>query len=423
MFEALVITLREGVEAALVLAIASGLLRRQGRGDLLGALLAGAGVALAASVVFAVLATRITYNEEIVEGTAMLVSAVFVLTLTVWMWRAAPRMKEEISNGIARGAARGALGVAAFGFVMVVREGFETAVFLAAAQFNSSGLQLWAGALVGLALAAAFGVAFARGALRISLKPFFSLTTAVLLLVAFQLVVGGLHELSEGRVLPASRAEMALVGPIVKNELLLFTLTLALAVGWMLLGAGRPPEAAPGPGPDAPADARTGAGARLARAAASRERTWRRSFGALGLAVVALLAASFVSRARIPAAEPATGLTPDSGAVTFDAGLLADGRMHFFTAPTDAGSVRFFAIRVAGEVRTNLDACEICGPIGYFLEGGAAVCRNCTSPIALGSLGRPGGCNPIPVRSRVEGTRVVVELADLAAAAPLARGR
>src|SRR6516162_8450890 len=332
MFEALVITLREGVEAALVLAIASGLLRRQGRGDLIGALLAGAGVALAVSTVLAALATHIPYNEEIVEGVGMLVGAVFVLTLTVWMWRAAPHMKEEISSGLARGAARGAFGVAAFGFVMVVREGFETAVFLAAAHFNSSGLQLWAGALIGLALAAGFGVSFARGALRISLKTFFSLTTAVLLLVAFQLVVGGLHELSEGRVLPASRTEMALVGPIVKNELLLFTLTLALAVGWMLMGAGRAPAAGP-------ADSATSTPqARLARAAAARERAWRRGLAALGLVVVALLAASFASRARIPAAEPATALTPNTGAVSFDAGLLADARMHFFEAPLGAPS-------------------------------------------------------------------------------------
>src|SRR5436190_18892944 len=129
MFEALVITLREGVEAALVLAIASGLLRRQGRGDLVGALVGGAGVALVASAVLAVLATRITYNEEIVEGTAMLVGAVFVLTLTVWMWRAAPRMKEEISTGLARGAAQRALGGAACGFSRLMRGGFETAGF------------------------------------------------------------------------------------------------------------------------------------------------------------------------------------------------------------------------------------------------------------------------------------------------------
>jgi uncharacterized membrane protein len=370
-------------------------------------------VALVVSAILAVLATRITYNEEIVEGVGMLVGAVFVLTLTVWMWRAAPRMKEEITTGLARGAERGALGVAAFGFVMVVREGFETAVFLAAAQFNSSGLALWTGALIGLALAAAFGVLFARGALKISLKPFFSLTTAVLLLIAFQLLVGGLHELSEGRVLPASRTEMALVGPIVKNELLLFTLTLALAIGWMLMGAGRSPD--PSPAGSAPE-------ARLARARAANERAWRRGLAALGLVVVALLAASFISRARIPGAEPATALAPEGGSVSFDTGLLADGRMHFFQAPLDQGSVRFFAIRVGGDVRTNLDACEICGPIGYFLEGGTVVCRNCTSPIALTSLGRHGGCNPIPVRSRIDGARVIVALEDLAAAAPLARG-
>jgi len=163
--------------------------------------------------------------------------------------------------------------------------------------------------------------------------------------------------------------------------------------------------------------------ARLARAQIERERAWRRGFAALGLAVVALLAASFASRARIPAAEPATALVPENGVVSFDAGLLADGRMHFFEAPAGTGGVRFFAIRVGSEVRANLDACEICGPIGYFFEGGAAVCRNCTSPIALSSLGRAGGCNPIPVRSRVEGARVMIDIADLAAAAPLARGR
>jgi uncharacterized membrane protein len=208
----------------------------------------------------------------------------------------------------------------------------------------------------------------------------------------------------------------------------------------MLMGAGRTPDAAPGApagsAPEAP-KAQTSAPeaqasapkaqtsspeARLARARAANERAWRRGLAALGLVVVALLAASFISRARIPGAEPATALAPEGGSVSFDTGLLADGRMHFFQAPLDQGSVRFFAIRVGGDVRTNLDACEICGPIGYFLEGGTVVCRNCTSPIALTSLGRRGGCNPIPVRSRIDGARVVVAVEDLAAAAPLARG-
>src|SRR5438552_1271049 len=251
MFEAMVITLREGVEAALVLAIALSLLRKRGLDRLRWALFAGAGVAVALSAVTAVLVSRITYNQELAEGVAMLVGAVLVVSLVWWMWISAANMKSEIESGVARatravGDGGGALGLFVFALGMVYREGAETAIFLSAAGFNSQGLGLWLGALVGLALATVFGVLFARGSFRVPLKPFFSLTSAILLLIAVQLLVGGLHELSEGELLPSSRAEMAVIGPIVKNELLLFTLTVALAAGWLLLGPGmrRAPAAA-----------------------------------------------------------------------------------------------------------------------------------------------------------------------------------
>ena len=414
MFEALVITLREGVEAALVLAIASGLLRRQGSGARVPALLAGAAIAMVASVGLAVLATRVVWNEEIVEGVGMLVGAACVLSLTWWMWKAAPRMKEEIETGLARGARAGGLGVGLFGFLMVVREGFETAIFLAAAEFNSGGLQLWAGAGIGLALAAVFGVLFARGTLHVPLKPFFQLTTAVLLLLAFQLLVGGFHELSEGGVLPASRTEMAIVGPLVKNELLLFTLTLGLALGWMLLGSRR--------GPAGAVEGESAPEARLARAALERERSWRRAFTLLGVALVALFTTAFVTRARIPGPEPATALIPEGGIVSFEASSLTGGKVQFYAVPVSVGAARFFALEAGGTVFTNLDACEICGPIGYFQDGLALVCRNCTSPIAPVSLNRGGGCNPIPLAHRLEGGRVVVDVTAIEDALTHVRG-
>jgi high-affinity iron transporter len=416
MFEALVITLREGVEAALVLAIASGLLQRQGQAARVPALLAGAGAALLASVGLAALAGRMTWNEEIVEGVAMLVGAGFVLSLTWWMWKSAPRMKQEIESGLARGARAGAGGVALFGFVMVLREGFETAVFLAAAEFNSGGLMMWAGAGIGLALAVGFGVLFARGAFKVPLKPFFQLTTVVLLMLAFQLLVGGLHELSEGQVLPASKAEMAIIGPLVKNEMLLFTLTLAVALGWMLFGAGRVPA-------PAATDRMSAPEARLARAAAARQAAWQRGLAVLGAAVVGLLAVAFVTRARVPGPEPAAALAVSGAGVDFDAATLSDGRMHFYEVETAAGRARFFALDAGGEIHTCLDACEICGPIGYFLDGSAVICRNCVSPIALGSLDRGGGCNPVPVAHRLDSGRVRIDVAALEAALPLAKGR
>ena len=428
MFEAFVITLREGVEAALVLAIALSLLERRGLSRLRGALFAGAGLALVASAAVAVAATRVTWNEELAEGIAMLVGAVLVLTLVWWMWRAAPRLKHEIEAGIERAARAGGSasawpGLFLFAFGMVLREGVETAVFLSAASFNSAGVQRWLGALAGVVLAVLFGVLFARGTLKVPLKPFFSLTSAVLLLIALQLLIGGLHELSEAQILPASRAEMALIGPLVKNELLLFTLTVALAALWLLVGSGS--RGAPAP---AVAAAASGPEARLERARTAREASRRRWTGIVAVVVVGFLAVAFVQSARLPGRAPATALAIEGGAAGFDAAPLADGHLHFFeTVVADAHGeprpVRFFAVRVAGEIRTCFDACEICGDKGYFETPGAVVCRNCTSPIVLGSLGRTGGCNPIPLPHTLSGGRVVVRGSDLAAALPRLSGK
>jgi high-affinity iron transporter len=410
MFESFIITLREGVEAALVLAIAVAVLRRRGLERLTPALFAGAGAALIASAGAAVLATRITWNEELAEGTAMLVGAVLVLTLVWWMWKAAPRMKEEIETGLARAAGEGGStpGLFLFAFGMVFREGVETAVFLSAAGFNSQGLGRWLGAVAGVVLAIAFGVLFTRGSLRVPLKPFFSLTSAVLLLLAGQLLVGGLHELSEGQVLPSSRVEMAVVGPLVKNELLLFTLTVALAAGWLLFGPGR---AAPEPA----TVAAEGPEARLARARRARERARRRWTGIVGLVVVGFLTTAFVRESRMPGKAPAEQVAFTSGRARIAAAALADHKLHFYAAalPGVAEPVRFFAVRVGDKVQTCFDACEICGAKGYFQDGGAVVCRNCTSPIALSSLGRPGGCNPIPLPHAEAGGELVITAADI----------
>lgn len=423
MFEALVITLREGVEATLVLAIAVSVLRRSGAAHLTGALYAGALVALAASVGVGALASHLTYDQELAEGIAKLVGAALVLSLTVWMWRSGPNMRREVESGLERATGgSGAFGVGLFAFGMVLREGVETAIFLSAAGFNSEGVGLWIGALAGLALALVFGALFIRGTLRVPLKPFFSLTSAVLLLIAAQLLVGGLHELSEAQVLPSSRTEMALIGPIVKNELLLFTLTVALAAGWLLFGPSTRPL-------KAPAGAADGPEARLERAERASERVRRRWTGVVAVLVVGFLATAYVQNSRLPDRPPAQPLEISGDSLAFDAATLADGHAHFYSvllpdsASGTAQSVRFFAIRSGEEVRTCFDACQICGDKGYFEDGGALVCRNCTSPIAITTLGRSGGCNPIPLPSRLEDGRVVVSATAIEAVRPNLKGR
>ncbi|TMQ64610.1 MAG: DUF2318 domain-containing protein [Candidatus Eisenbacteria bacterium] len=416
MFESLVITLREGVEAALVLAIALAFLKRRGEERRAVALWVGTGLALLVSVGIAVWASHVAFDEDVAGGVAMLVGAALVSSLVWWMHAAAPRMKQDVENGLARAGAAGSLGVFVFAFGMVLREGAETTLFLSAARFTSEGLQLVLGAIVGLLLAITFGVLFVRGSLRVPLRPFFSVTTAVLTLVAIQLLVGGLHELSEAEVLPSSRREMALIGPLVKNELLLFTLTVVLAGGWLLLGS-RTATADP---------AAAGPAARLARAAEQHERAWRRWTGIVGLLVVGVLSTAFALRSRAPDREPAVPLGLSSGAVSFDTAPLADGHLHFYEVTLPQRSVRFFAVRVGDTIQTCFDACVICGDKGYYEDGASVVCRNCTSPIVRASLGQHGGCNPIPLPHReIPGSpaRVLVLEHDLEAGLPALEGR
>jgi len=411
MIEAFVITLREGVEAALLLSIALSILRRRGLDALRGPLLAGAAAALVVSFVFASWAVRVTYNEELAEGIAMLVGAVLVASLVWWMWKAGPHFKEEIETGIDRASGhhpRGAtLGLFLFAFGMVFREGAETALFLATTGVNSAALARWLGALAGLVLAAVFGVLFARGALRFPLKPFFTITSSVLALIALQLLIGGLHELSEAQVLPSSKTEMAIIGPIVKSELLIFTLTVALAAGWLLFGTTRPL-------PPAPADA-TGPEARLARAARQREAARRRWTAVVGVLIVGMLAVAFVAGSHVPPPAPAEAAALDAGEVRIPAAALGDGHMHFYETAVDGRTVRWFAIQAGDALQTCFDACEICGDLGYFEDGGTVVCRNCTSPIPLTTLGREGGCNPIPLPHAAAGDTLRIAESDLRA--------
>ena len=87
-------------------------------------------------------------------------------------------------------------------------------------------------------------------------------------------------------------------------------------------------------------------------------------------------------------------------------------------------TVRFFAVKVGDHVVTCFDACEICGAKGYFENGHSVVCRNCASPIPRSTLGRSGGCNPIPLPhgTDAQGTLTVAET-DMRAILPHLQGR
>src|SRR5262245_22511437 len=276
MFEALIVTLREGIEAALVVGIILIYLRKSelealSRWVYLG-LAAGIAASLACGVVFAWLEV----SEEAYEGWLMLAGAVCVAGMVIWMLRSAKTMKRDIETRLQSitaggGAGRGALGAGLFGFtfVMVLREGVETVLFLAAVNLTTDALLAFIGGITGLALAVLFGISFVRGTVRIDLPRFFKVTAVVLFLLAAQLFIGGLHELGERGTIPIGATEMRIIGPIVKNEIIVIVSLLALPLIFLLVPGRSEKQRA------AQALALEGPERRLALSRIKRERSWR----------------------------------------------------------------------------------------------------------------------------------------------------
>jgi len=408
MLQTLIITLREGAEAALVVAIAIAYLRKIGRQDLFPVVHRALGSAVIASLGFAWLLSRLRLGEDAYEGWTLLASAVFVLSLVLWMNLHARGLKGEIENQLQqRAGASGRWGIFFFVFLMVFREGVETVLMLTAVQFDTSGVLDVAGVVLGLGLAVLFGVSFVRGTIRINLRSFFRMTTVILMVVVAQLLITGLHELSENQVLPSSRREMALIGPIVSNEAFFFVVILALA-GAMLLMEYRKRRA--------PAlDGLQGAARRKARWSARRERLWMTaSCLATGLFILSITAEFIYAKAttELSAAVPVSIV---NGQVSIPVASVNDGNLHRFSLDEDGVHVRFIVIRRPDQtLATAFDACEICGNQGYYQRGPNVICRNCGSAIFIPSIGSRGGCNPIPIASKVEGDELVIAADKLA---------
>ncbi len=234
MLQAFIITLREGVEASLIVGIVFAYLSKIGRHELKRTVFWALGSAVMASVAVAVVVAKLNFNSDIIEGWVMLAAAAFVISMIWFMHKTARSMKGEIEAKIAQytGGDKGVskLGLFFFVFLLVLREGVETVLILSAVTLNSTELLSFTGTLLGIAVAVVFGVLFIRGSVKINLQRFFRVTTVILYFVTFQLLISGLHELSENGVLPSSTAEMRFIGPIVRNDLFFFVTMLALPV-------------------------------------------------------------------------------------------------------------------------------------------------------------------------------------------------
>lgn len=243
MLQMFVITMREGIEAFLIVAIMAAYLRKTGRENLLPAVWWGTGAAVVLSVAASFL-FREAGSQPLWEALLAGVAAVLVATMTIYMWRTARTLRATINGRLEQAAVRpgtaAVFGIFAFTLLMITREGMETALLITSLAFQVDASDLLLGAIAGVPVAALLAWAWTRYGHRVNLARFFQVTAVFLLLFMLQLVIYTLHELFEANVLPGVNNEYWHVatepyGPEGQYGQMLTYLMVAVPALWLLL--------------------------------------------------------------------------------------------------------------------------------------------------------------------------------------------
>ncbi len=414
MLESYLITFREGVEISLIVGILLVYLGKINQRTLISTVFYGLGAAIVASIGTAVILERLAMDFELLEGYLMFGAAFFVTTMILWMWRTSRHIKKDIEHKIdvivsKKTTSLGAMaGVFLFTFLMVVREGVETVIFLRAV---SSGQGVW-GVLIGVGAgvlaATAFGVLFVKGSLKIDIGKFLKVTAVVLLIFVAQLLVNGIHEFYELGVFPSNPAAMGVVGPIVRNNLLFVLAIFSIPAVMFIIPSSRHAQ---------PVVVRS-------------TRRWQLATGLTTLSVVFFFGFDYIYSTRSSVEiSPAKEMKPENAFIRIPVNDLLDGDLHRFELVTDDSvHIRFIAMRTSpGTFGTAFDACRACYNFGYyFLRDGELICSICEAPSEMSKLavateidsGQSSsmeglGCAPLHLRSRLDKGSILIKTSDL----------
>jgi high-affinity iron transporter len=243
MVQAFVITLREGLEAFLIVAISLAYLRKTGRRELVPAIHWGIGASILLSIGAGLLLSK-ARNQALWEGILGITAAFLVASLTVHMWRAGRHMKKDIEGKLAASSLKvgpaAFWGVFAFTLLMITREGMETAMLMNALLFQVQAMSIIGGAVAGTLASAFIAYLWSRYGHRVNLARFFQVTAVFLLVFVVQLLIYGFHELAEAHVLPNSEALHWATEPYgpdgVYGQYLTYMLV-ALPLGWLAVAS------------------------------------------------------------------------------------------------------------------------------------------------------------------------------------------
>jgi len=234
MLPSYLLSLREGIEAALIVGIVLGALRKMHRSDMSAAVWIGVISAAVLSILAGILLTVLGLSfegsaEQIFEGVTMLLAASVLTWMIFWMSRQARNIKGELESGVHKAAFEGGKrGLFALAFLAVLREGIELALFLVASVFASDVQQTLIGAFLGMGTAILLGWSLFATTVRLDLQRFFQVTGFLLILFAAGLVAYSVHEFNEAGIIPSVIEHVWDVNPILDENATLGSMLKAL---------------------------------------------------------------------------------------------------------------------------------------------------------------------------------------------------
>lgn len=201
--------LREGLEAALIVGIIAAYLVKIGRRDALDKVIVGVlaaiGLAIALGVGITLTIERLPFVlQETLEGIAALLAVGVLTWMLFWMRRQGRLLKGELEHGVDSALTSGSTwALVALSFLAVIREGFETVLFMIPIlSSQGTGPEVILGGVLGLAVAVGVGLAIFVAGVRVNLRRFFTVTGVVLIFVSAGLVVYALAEFTEAGLIP-----------------------------------------------------------------------------------------------------------------------------------------------------------------------------------------------------------------------------
>lgn len=209
MFSSFLLSFREGLEAALIVGVLLGALKKLGRQNQQKAIWLGTSTAAALSIVVSVLLNQMGASfegraEEIFEGIAMLLAAVILTWVILWMQAQSQffskKLEADVEHAVLKDSKTALFSLA---FLSVFREGIELALFLTAASMSSDNTQIIIGVILGLSSVIIFAILLFKSLIRLDVSMFFRVTSVILIFFAAGLAAHGIHELNEAGIIPS----------------------------------------------------------------------------------------------------------------------------------------------------------------------------------------------------------------------------